>query len=184
MSGTLFFIGLGKVAFGIVAGAVGVFVAIRLLARMMRWGETDAEIKRDNVAAATLAASSLVAFGLVMQPAVTSTFAAMDLMYRGQKLHAGMFGRFFLYGLIHVGVSLAVGACALAVGTWIFGYLTRGVDELAEAKQGKVSPALVLGAVMIVMALVTAPGLQTALEGLLPLPALARDEVIAPEGGR
>lgn len=180
MHPTLFLIGLGKVVFGILVGAAGIFSASRLLGRILRWGEADAEIRRGNVATAVLEASALVAFGILVQHAVTATFSAMDLMYRGRELDAHMLGKFAIYGLIHVGVSLVVGTFALAVGSWIFGRLTRGVDELAEVKKGNVAPALVLGAVMVVMALVVAPGLQTALDGLLPLPTLASDEFVAP----
>ena len=36
---------------------------------------------------------------------------------------------------------------------------------------------MVMAAVMVVLALMTAPGLQMALDGLLPLPTLGRDEV-------
>jgi uncharacterized membrane protein YjfL (UPF0719 family) len=177
---SLFLLGLGKVVFGIVVGAAGIFSASRLLGRLVRWGDTEAEIQRGNMAAAVLEASALVAFGILVQHAVSATFSAMDLTYRGHDLAAGMLGRFAVYGLLHVGVSLAVGACALAVGAWIFGRLTRGIDELAEVRKGNIGPAMVLGAVLVVMALVTAPGLQTALDGLLPLPTLARDELVAP----
>jgi uncharacterized membrane protein YjfL (UPF0719 family) len=176
----LFVIGLGKIVFGIVVGAAGVFIASRLLGRLIRWGASDDEIRHGNNAAALLEASALVAFGILVQHAVTATFAAMDLMYRGHDLAPAMAVRFTLYGLGHAAVSLLVGVGALAAGTAIFGRLTRGVDELAEVRKGNVAPALLLGAVMIVMALVTAPGLETALDGLLPLPALARDEMVTP----
>jgi len=180
MNPSLFLLGLGKVVFGIIVGAAGIFSASRLLGKLVRWGDTEAEIKRGNTAAAVLEAAALVAFGILVQHAVSATFSAMDLMYRGHDLAAGMLGRFALYGLLHAGVSLAVGACALAVGALIFGRLTRGVDELAEVRKGNVGPAMVLGAVLVVMALVTAPGLQTALDGLIPLPTLDRDELVAP----
>lgn len=180
MNASLFLIGIGKVIFGIVVGAAGVFSASRLLGRMVRWGDADAELKKGNVAAAVLEASALVAFGILVQHAVSSTFSAMDLMYRGQPPAPPMLLRFAVYGLVHAGISLLVGAGALAVGAWIFGRLTRGVDELAEVRRGNVAPALVLGAVMVVMALVTAPGLQTALDGMLPLPTLDRDELVSP----
>jgi uncharacterized membrane protein YjfL (UPF0719 family) len=177
---SLFLIGLGKVVFGIIVGAAGIFSASRLLGRMIRWGESDDEIRRGNVAIAVLEAAALIAFGILVQHAVSTTFSAMDLMNRGHELTPPMLGRFAVYGLVHVSVSLVVGTGSLAVGTWIFGRLTRGVDELAEVRKGNVAPALVLGAVMVVMALVTAPGLQTALDGLLPLPSLDRDELLAP----
>ena len=180
MNVTLFLLGLGKVFFGIIVGAAGIFCASRLLGRMIRWGDTEAEIKRGNLAAAVLEAAALIAFGLLVQHAVQATFTAMDLAYRGQAPQPAMVARFALYGLLHVGVSLTVGAWALATGAWIFSKLTRGVDEMAEVRKGNVGPALVLGAVLVVMALVTAPGLQMALEGLIPLPKLDRDEMVAP----
>lgn len=180
MNAALFLLGVGKILFGIVVGAAGIFSASRLLGRMIGWGDTEADLKRGNTAAAILQAAALVAFGILVQHAVTATFSAMDLMYRGRAPEARMIARFALYGLLHAGLSLAVGACALMIGAWIYGKLTRGVDEMAEVRKGNVGPALVLGAVLVVMALVTAPGLQMALEGLLPLPTLDRDELPEP----
>lgn len=177
---SLFVMGLGKVAFGILVGAAGIWSATRLLGKLVRWGESDDAIRSGNMAMATLSASALLAFGILVQHAVSATFSAMDLVYRGRDLSIDAVGRFAIYGLVHVAASLVVGAFALAVGTFVFGRLTRGVDELAEVRKGNVAPALVLGAVMVVMALVTAPGLQTALDGLLPLPTLAADELVAP----
>jgi hypothetical protein len=174
----LFLLGLAKVAFGIFAGALGIFVASRFLRRIMRRDSEDASTR--NVADAVLEAASLVAFGVLLQPAVSATFSAMDLMYRGHALEAAMLGRFALYACAHIVASLVVATIALGAGTLLFGRLTRGVDEIAEVKKGNVAPALILAAVMIVMALMTAPGMQSVLEGLLPLPTLARDEVVAP----
>jgi uncharacterized membrane protein YjfL (UPF0719 family) len=180
MSTSLFLIGIGKVVFGILIGAAGIFIGSRVLARMMRRAGSDHELSHGNLAVAVLEASGLVALGILAQHAVSATFSAMDLMYRGQALAPPMLGRFALYGIVHVTVSLAVGAAALAMGTWIFARLTRGVDEMAEVRRGNVGPSLVLGAVMVVMALMTAPGLETMLDGLLPLPTLGRDELVAP----
>jgi uncharacterized membrane protein YjfL (UPF0719 family) len=180
MNSSLFFVGIGKVLFGIVVGALGIFFASRALGKLLRWGNVDAEIQGGNVAAGVLKASSLIALGVLVQHAITATFSAMDLLYRGQAPDTSMLLRFAAYGLAHVSFSLAASACVLALGAWIFNHLTRGVDEMAEVRKGNVAPSLVLGAVMIVMALVTAPGLQMALEGLLPLPTLARDEMVAP----
>lgn len=180
MSMSLFLTGLAKVAFGILVGALGIFLSSRVLHRLLRSGASDDEQRKGNIAHGVLYASSLVALGLLVQHAVEATFSAMDLMYRGRELSTPMLTKFGMYALVHVTFSLAVGAGVVALGALIYTYLTRGVDELAEIKKGNVSPALVLGAVMIVMAMMTAPGLQTALDGLLPLPTLARDHMLAP----
>jgi uncharacterized membrane protein YjfL (UPF0719 family) len=180
MNLVLFLTGLAKVGFGIAVGALGIFLASRVLHRLLRSGEADEEQKRGNVAAGVLYASSLIALGLLVQHAATATFSAMDLLYRGAAITGPVLLRFGIYALVHVSFSLAVGAAVIAIGTVIFARLTRGIDEIAEIRNGNVAPALVLGAVMVVMALMTAPGLQTALDGLLPLPTLGRDLLIAP----
>lgn len=180
MNLVLFLTGLAKVAFGVVVGALGIFLASRALSRLLRSGKADEEQKKGNVATGVLYASSLVALGLLVRNAVTATFSAMDLMYRGSAITGPVVLRFGIYSLVHVTFSLAVGAAVIAIGTVLFAKLTRGIDEIAEVRKGNVAPALVLGAVMIVMAMMAAPGLQTALDGLLPLPTLGRDLLIAP----
>jgi uncharacterized membrane protein YjfL (UPF0719 family) len=180
MNSSLFFVGLAKVLFGIAVGALGIFFASRALGKLLRWGDVDAEVQGGNMAAGVLKGAGLVALGLLVQHAVTATFSAMDLLYRGEALRPAMLAQFAAYGLAHVSFSLAVGACVLALGAFLFNRMTRGVDEMAEVRRGNVAPAIVLGAVMIVMALMTAPGLQMALDGLLPLPTLGRDEGVTP----
>lgn len=180
MNASLFVVGLGKVLFGIIVGAIGVLFASRATGKLMRWGNVDSEIQGGNAAAGALKGSVLLALGILVQHAVTATFSAMDLLYRGQTLATSMLIQFAAYGLAHVGFSLAVGAFVLALGAALFNHLTRGVDEMDEVRKGNVAPAIVLGAVMIVMALMTAPGLQTALDGLLPLPELGRNELVEP----
>jgi len=116
----------------------------------------------------------------LVSPAVQATFDAMDLLYRGQTLAPGMMGRFSLYAFLHVGTALVVGAAVIALGTYLFNRFTKHVDEIAEIRKGNIAPALTLGAVLIVMALMSAPGLRTVLDGLLPLPELPRDSIQMP----
>lgn len=176
----LFLMGIAQVGFGVVVGAVGIFVATRLLGWLLGWGVTDAEIKKGNVATGILKAASILSLGILAQHAVQATFAAIDLSFRGEQVSTEMVLTFLLYGSIHVAVAFAVGSFVLWFGAWLFTKLTRGVDEMDEVKKGNVAPALVLGAVLVVLALATAPGLEVALQGLIPLPQLGRDEMIAP----
>src|SRR3569832_2042633 len=69
MNASLILIGIGKVVFGFVIGAAGIFSALRVLGRMMKWGDADAEIRRGNMAAAILVDSAQIAFGIVVQHA-------------------------------------------------------------------------------------------------------------------
>lgn len=180
MDGSLLIFGLAKSAFGIFVGAVGIFVAARVLHRFLGSGAIDAHTRAGNTAIGVLKAGSLVALGILFQHPVGATFSAFDLLYRDRELTMVGFRRVTTYALLHLSVSIVVGASVLALGTLLFTRLTRDVDELEEIRQGNVAPAIVLAAVMVVLALMTAPGLENALQGLLPLPELGRDELLAP----
>jgi uncharacterized membrane protein YjfL (UPF0719 family) len=180
MDGSLLTFGLAKALFGIFVGAVGIFVASRVLHRLLGSGEIDAHTKAGNTAIGVLKAGSLVALGILFQHPVSATFSAFDLLYRDRSLTMIGLRRVMTYALLHLSLSIVVGAVVLALGTWLFTRLTRGVDEIDEIRKGNVAPAIVLAAVMVVLALMTAPGLENALEGLLPLPQLGRDQIYAP----
>ena len=77
-----------------------------------------------------------------------------------------------LLGGLHIGLALALGSALLAIGVWIFNFLTPGIDEVAAVRAGKIAPALVLGAILITLALLAAPGLEAILSGLVPYPQL------------
>lgn len=175
MNKTLLWFGLAKVGFGVVVGAFGVFLGLRLLSLLLRQKDGDAELGKGNLAVGILQAASVLSLGLLLQHAVTATFDAMDLLYRGREFAPAMLGRFAVYAALHVGLSLIIGSLVMALGVTIYGRLTRGVDELAEVRRGNPAPALVLACVIVVMALVVEPGLRAALDGLLPLPVLPRD---------
>jgi len=180
MNQSLLMIGLGKVVFGLLVGALGVLLASRVLGRLLNAGDAYRAVREGNLAIGVLNAFGLLSLGILAQHAIEATFNAMDLLYRGRAPQASMIGRFATYGLMHVGFALLVGSVVLGLGAWIFGKLTKEVDEIEEIKRGNLSAAFVLGAVMLVLALMTAPGLQTALDGLLPLPQLGPNEFIMP----
>ena len=100
----------------------------RLLERLLKTGDMDAELEKGNAAAAILAAAGLLSLGLLAQHAVTATFAAIDFLFRGQTISGAMLGKLGLYGLTHAAFSLSVGAATLAIGIALFSRLTRGVD--------------------------------------------------------
>ncbi|HSP81357.1 MAG TPA: DUF350 domain-containing protein [Myxococcaceae bacterium] len=172
-------VGLSKVIFGGLVAALGIWLAFRGLARLLGTHPT-VELEQGNVAAGIVHAASLLALGLLVQNAVNATFDAVDLTFRSPSLTPGLFVRLTFYAVMHVGLSLAVGAGVLALGVLLFDRMTPGLDELAQVRQGNVALALVLAAILVVLALLTAPGLQAALDGLIPFPQLPPDTFRAP----
>ena len=175
MMSSLFFIGLIKMIFGLLVGVVGILFASRLFDRLIGAHRPDKEIGKGNLGVAILKASGLVALGILCLNAVETSFAAVDYLQLARGVSWGVVGYAALHALLYTALALTTGACVLAVGTTLFDRLTGGVDELEQIRAGNVAPAVVVGAVLIVLALLIAPGLETTLQGLLPVPDLPQD---------
>jgi uncharacterized membrane protein YjfL (UPF0719 family) len=169
---SLFFIGLTKIVFGFLVGVVGVFLASRLFDRLIGARKSDDAVGEGNVSLAILKGAGLIALGILCRNAVLSAFAALDYLQFAGAQSWELSARMALHAVTHTAIALLVGACVLAAGTLLFDRLTGGVEELKHIRAGNVAPGIVVGAVLIVLALLTAPGLQTVLDGLLPVPEL------------
>ncbi|NOK05004.1 MULTISPECIES: DUF350 domain-containing protein [Myxococcus] len=175
----LLFVGLIKVVFGGLVAALGIWLALRGLSRILGANPVE-ELRQGNVAACLVHAASLVSLGLLVQHAVQATSDALDLAVQNPPLHLLVVGRLVAVAVLHVGLSLGVGVTVLGTGVLLFDRMTPGIDELAEVRKGNVAAALILSAILLVLALLTAPGLQAALNGLIPFPQLPEGTLRAP----
>ncbi|GEL73724.1 DUF350 domain-containing protein [Myxococcus virescens] len=175
----LLFVGLIKVVFGGLVAALGIWLALRGLSRILGANPVE-ELRQGNVAACLVHAASLVSLGVLVQHAVQATSDALDLTVQNPPLHLLVVGRLVAVAVLHVGLSLGVGVTVLGTGVLLFDRMTPGIDELAEVRKGNVAAALILSAILLVLALLTAPGLQAALNGLIPFPQLPEGTLRAP----
>ncbi len=176
---TLVSVGLIKVIFGGLVAALGIWIAFRGLNRLLGTNALE-DLQQGNTAAGIVHAASLLALGLLVQNAIQATSDAMDLTLRTSPLQPAMLARLALSAVLHVVLSLGVGTAVLALGVMLFDKMTPGLDELAEVRRGNIALALVLSAILVVIALLTAPGLQAALNGLIPFPRLPEGVLRAP----
>jgi uncharacterized membrane protein YjfL (UPF0719 family) len=180
MSALLVAIGAAKIIFGFVIGVIGMYVSSRLLARMLRNGEPEQAQREGNTAVSLLFAAGLLSIGNLLRQAVVTTFSALDLIGQGQSPDTATLVKVLGYGLVHATIAIFVGSVALSLGVASFAVMTRGVDERAQIRAGQVGPALVLSAVLLSLSMLTSPGLDTVLNGLLPLPQLGRAVLSTP----
>jgi uncharacterized membrane protein YjfL (UPF0719 family) len=167
----LLLVGLVKVVFGGLVAALGIWLALRGLSRILGSNPVE-ELRQGNAAAGVVHAASLVALGMLVQHAVQATSDAVDLTVRSPPVQPLMVLRLLGVAVLHVGLSLGVGVAVLALGILMFDRMTPGIDELAEVRKGNLAAALILSAILLVLAMLTAPGLQAALNGLIPFPHL------------
>lgn len=173
-------IGLCKATFGLMIALTLIATVSRVLRRLLRWGDINQQVMQGNIAAGILHASSLIALALLVQHSVVATFTAMDILYRGAEVSLLMLETFAIYGVSHIVIALLVGALGLALGSWIFDFMTEDLQEMSEVRNGNIAAALVMSSVLIVLSILLSPGLSMMLDGLLPLPELGRDVFVTP----
>ncbi|RKH49954.1 DUF350 domain-containing protein [Corallococcus llansteffanensis] len=176
---TLFFVGLVKVVFGGLVAALGIGLGMHGLGRLLDSHPVE-ELRQGNIAAGLVHATSLVSLGLLVQHALKATGDAVDIAVQNPPVSPVAVLQLMGLSLVHVALSLAVGVAVLALGVRLFDRMTPGIDELAEVRKGNIAAALILCAFLLVIALLTAPGLQAALNGLIPFPQLPTGMLRAP----
>lgn len=174
MNLSLLLVGVVKLAIGVFLGALGVVVSYRVVARTLKGGTPLV----DNPAAGTLYACALVAVALLTRNSLLATYDTIDLAVHQGGIDVQALLRVLAHGVLHIGLALVLGTALLVVGVALFNRLTPGVDEVAAVGQGKLGPALVLGAILIVLALLSAPGLEALLSGLVPFPQLPQGTMV------
>ena len=179
MDPMLILVGIAKLVFGILVGVVGITVAGRLATRLAGFSSIDEGLRAGNSAIGIVVAGAILSIGILVQHAVSGTFGALDLLIHSERSWVGV-SWVFAYAAAHLAAALGVGGLLLVVGTRAFVHLTPEVDEIAEIREGNVAGALVLSAVLVVLALLAQQGVETMLDGLLPLPQLGRDGLVAP----
>lgn len=178
MNGELLLIGGLKLVFGTFVGVIGIGLGSRLVARLLGIQDAAKELADGNHAVGIVMGASILSMGMLMQHSIVSSFAAVDLITRSTSGEGSDVGQMLVYGLGHLGMSLLLTGLIIMFGIRLFMWLTRGIDEIGQVREGNIAPALVMSMVMIVLALMASPGLSTLLDGLLPLPTLGRDIVI------
>jgi hypothetical protein len=164
----LILVGAVKLLLGIFLGGLGVVLAYAVLSRLLR----SAQALEDNAAAGILHASALLSLAMLARNSLMATYDTIDLTMRAGPPNAIALLKVLGHGILHVGLALALGTGLLFLGVWLFNLLTPGIDEVAAVGKGKVAPALVLGAILFVLTLLAAPGLEALLAGLVPFPQL------------
>ena len=181
MDAELALIGIAKIGFGVVVSGIGVLLASRLLKGALGLrGLLGGEDPAAGAAAGVVWAGSVLALAILVRSSVESAFSAMDFVSRSTGPWLETLARFAFYAVVHVAVSLAIGAGALGLGLWLFLKMTADIDELELIRSGRLGPAVVLAAVMALVALLTAPGLETLLAGLIPLPSFPAGVIVPP----
>ncbi len=134
----------------VVLGAIAAYLALFLFQWFTR-GVDEWQLLRDgNAAVGIVLGAMLVAVAIILRPALVVDRSAWDV-------GGGAFGQVLLTEALQLLIGLVLAVVTLEIALFLFGILTRGIDEVAELKKGNLAIAGLLAGVLIGMGLMISP---------------------------
>jgi len=165
--------GIVQIFLSLLIATTLVFLASKIFRRLIRGINENEELKRNNVAVAILNGAIVLALILVVKKSIESAVTIFGNTLRNPDT---VFSNYIESGLIMIGHILLGGIIAFSaiyVALQIFIRLTKELDELKEIKENNTAVGILLGIIIVSMALLLQPGLDTILNSLIPFPPVS-----------
>ena len=150
-----------------------VYLASKIFRKLISGINETEELKRNNVAVAILNGSIILALILVVKKSIESAVTVFGNTLRNPDTG---FSNYLESGLIMIGHILLGGIIAFTsiyFALQIFIRLTDDLNELKEIKENNTAVGILLGLIIISIALLLQPGLDTILNSLIPFPQVS-----------
>ena len=165
--------GIVQVFLSLIIAVTLVYLASKIFRKLISGINETEELKRNNVAVAILNGSIVLALILVMKKSIESSVTIFGNTLRNPDT---VFSNYMQTGLIMIGHILLGGIIAFAAiytALQIFIRLTGDLDELKEIKESNTAVGILLGIIIVSMALLLQPGVDTILNSLIPFPPVS-----------
>ncbi len=165
--------GLVQVALSLIIAVALVYISSKIFRRLITGINESDELKNNNVAVAILNGSIILALILVVKKSIESAITIFSNTLRNPD---AILTSYFQSALIMIGHIILGGMIAFTTiytALQIFMWLTKDLDELKEIKGNNIAVGILLGIIIVSMALLLQPGVDTILNSLIPFPPVS-----------
>jgi uncharacterized membrane protein YjfL (UPF0719 family) len=145
------FLSLAQLAIAVVLSAIAAYLAFYLFQWFTRDLDEWEELRRGNAAVGLVLGAIIVAVAIVLRPALVVTTTTWDV-------GASLFFHTLLAEALQLAVGLVLAVVTLVLALYLFAALTRGIDEVAELKNGNLAIAGLLAGVVVGVGLMVSHG--------------------------
>lgn len=142
-----------RLVLAIVFAMVALYIAAAVLNRLLKGVDLWAELGKGNVAMGILTAGIFISVAAIVAPGV-----------------AGLFKRIaplpIVLGFVQLVIAIGLAVAMQYLGLWVFGKLTREIEEWEELKKGNVAIGVAMAAIVIAVAVVVTQGVATLIEAV------------------
>jgi uncharacterized membrane protein YjfL (UPF0719 family) len=165
--------GIVQIFLSLIIAITLVYFSSKIFRKLITGINETEELKKNNVAVAILNGSIVLALILVVKKSIESAVIIFGNTLRNPD---SVVSSYFQSGLIMIGHILLGGIIAFAAiytALQIFIKLTADLDELKEIKENNTAVGILLGIIIVSMALLLQPGVDTILNSLIPFPPVS-----------
>jgi uncharacterized membrane protein YjfL (UPF0719 family) len=146
-----FFLSIAQLAVAVVLSAIAAYLAFYLFQWFTRDLDEWEELRQGNAAVGIVLGAIVVAVAIVLRPALAVPTATWDV-------GAHLFSRVLAAEGLQVAVGLVLAVITLGLALYLFAGLTRGIDEIAELRNGNLAIAGLLAGVVLGVGLMVSQG--------------------------
>ncbi|MBI4347682.1 MAG: DUF350 domain-containing protein [Elusimicrobia bacterium] len=151
-----------------------VFWSYKSFAQVQTAFDTEAELKKGNVAVAILLASLMVAASLIMKKSLYPVTSTVTVYLSAPAESSVSFWRLLFYCLCHLVFGFVITVGSIELSLRIFEKLSTAYDEDQEIARGNVAMAVVMAGVILVTSSYLQEGVSSLTKSLIPRPALGQ----------
>jgi len=150
-----------------------IYLASKIFRRLISGINETEELKKNNVAVAILNGSIILALILVVKKSIETAVTIFGNTLRNPDTVFSNYLESWAIMIGHILLGGIIAFSAIYVALQIFIRLTKDLDELKEIKENNTAVGILLGLIIVSMALLLQPGLDTILNSLIPFPQVS-----------
>lgn len=166
MNSNIFLLGIIEILSAVSMGLIILSTTYKIL----KWyGHWKFNIGHNNVAYSIFIASVLFGMGLMVSGSIDPIVSSFRLLSNSEISHVGLIGSFLVRGGLYILIAYSAGLLISLAGIYIYSHLTP-IDEFVEIKNNNIGVAIIAGAIIITLILLTKDGVAMVIESLIPYP--------------
>lgn len=168
MNSNVFFLGIIEILSALSMGLVILSTTYKIL----KWyGKKKFNIGHNNLAYSIFIASVLFGMGLMVSGTIEPIVSSFRLLSNTETSASGLLFSFLIRGGAYILIAYCGGLAISLLGIVIYSKLTP-IDEFEEMKNNNIGVAIISGAIIITLILLTKDGVALIIESLIPYPEL------------
>ncbi|MFI5236895.1 MAG: DUF350 domain-containing protein [Ignavibacteriales bacterium] len=169
--------GIVQIAISLLIGVFLVFTAFRIFRKLISGIDETEELKQNNISVALLNGSIILALIIVVRKSIESAITVFANTLRNPDSVFSSYLESALIMLGHILIGGIIAFTSIYAALQIFIWLTKDLDELKEIKANNTAVGILLGIIIVSIALLLQPGVDTILNALIPFPQVSMIDI-------